>query len=42
VHVAFGLTRHQAKQHDEHALLLTLGALLSLDYCEMQPMVMTG
>lgn len=34
VHVAFGLTRPQAKQHDAHALLLTLGALLSLDYCD--------
>lgn len=33
VFVAFGLSRQQAKQHAESALLMTRGDNLSLDYC---------
>lgn len=33
VHVAFGLTRQQAKNHPAAALLLTIGSNLSLDIC---------
>lgn len=33
VFVAFGLTRPQAKVHEQAKLLLTMGADLSLDFC---------
>lgn len=33
VHVAFGMTRQQAKNHPQAKLLLTLGESLSLDLC---------
>jgi hypothetical protein len=33
VHVAFGMTRQQAKNHASASLLLTIGSELSLDYC---------
>lgn len=33
VHLAFGLTRQQAKQHSEAKLLLTRGDDISLDQC---------
>jgi hypothetical protein len=33
VHVAFGLTRQQARNHPAASLLLTIGGELSLDHC---------
>ena len=35
VHVAFGMTRPQAKNHEAHGLLLTAGGDLDLTTCPM-------
>jgi len=34
VHIAFGMTRQQAKNHVDAKLLLTLGDDVSLDFCQ--------
>ena len=41
-HVAFGLTRPQAKAHAARKLLMTAGTDLPLDYCQPQPLVTAG
>jgi len=41
-HVAFGMTRPQAKEHAARKLLLTAGIDLPLDYCEPQHIVTAG